>query len=457
MIQSLVRCNLLLIATAAFAQSMTPSIEAAPMKQALIGKIAYTEGNWQTANTALFQLAQQQELDTPTYLQLFATALSMGQEKELLALSQSRQYQSPLYQKSQVILQLYLNQNVASAQWQLLDKKDWVAFFARIPSQHRLSFLEKVYQPEMINAPSARAFMIEMLFVIGLSDEALELSLFPVEHANTDLVHTYAQLFPAGLSPNLLAPLCQNASSDVRYTLAHTLMQLQEEQQLHSEVDKMLRLTPWSLEQRFSLARTAIACGHSAAVWAHWEKSDFLEGQQLLLQMGQCCYDEDWEALNNLLSAYHDKNDDFYLYYKAQLLAHNGEVERAIWAIDRIAHQELKIEAMALKTEIMIKENPAQAMVWAKQLVDAQTWGPRELGVLQAKLMFHMGYEHEARALLEQLVEQEMGYAPAIKLLSEYYLQQENGVEKAAKLMEKYHFKEDKAARLLQQRAMRAL
>lgn len=461
MIQSLVRGNLLLVATLAFAHTPTTAPELDAIKQALIGKIAYNQGSWQTASHAFFQLADTAPLDASTYLQLFSVALAEGNEEQLLALSHTKiDPKDPsfgLYQKGAVILQLYLNQNIAQEKWDLLSKSDWVSFFARIPAKQRLSFLETIYQPDMVCSASARAFMIEMLFMIGLSQEALDLALFSISQPNTDLVQTYAQVFPAGLSPILLAPLCEKASSDLQYSLILSLMELQADRPLHEKAVAMLSRAPWSLEQRFSIARTAIATGHSSVLWESWSKQSFLASQSVILQMEQCCYDGNWQQLAQLLASYPDKNDDYFLYYNAQLFGSFGDIQRALWAFDRIKNPELVSQASEIKTCLMIKDNPAQAMVWAKELVDSQKWGPRELGVLQAQLMYERGYHGEAVNLLEQLVEQEMGYTPALRLLSEYYLKSDGGSEKALQLIKKYDLKEGKTTRFLQQNSTRNL
>lgn len=461
MIQSLVRGNLLLVATLVFAHTPTTAPELDSIKQALIGKIAYNQGSWQTASTAFFQLAHADSLDTATYLQLFSVALAEGKEEQLLALSQIKTDTNDpsfvLYQKGAVILQLYLHQNIAQEKWDLLSKSDWVSFFSRIPAKQRLSFLETIYQPDMVYSASARAFMIEMLFMIGLSQEALDLALFPINQPNSDLIQTYAQVFPAGLSPILLAPLCEKATSELQYSLVLSLMELQADRPLHEKAVGMLRTAPWSLEQRFAIARTAIATGHSAVLWESWAKQSFLPSQSAILQMEQCCYDEDWKKLGQILASYPDKNDDYFLYYNAQLFGSSGDIQRALWAFDRIKNPELVSQASEIKTRLMIKDNPAQAMAWAKELIDSQKWGPRELGVLQAQLMYERGYHLEAVSLLEQLVEQEMGYTPALRLLSEYYLKSDGGSQKALQLIEKYHLKEGKTTRLLQQKASRDL
>lgn len=452
MFQSLVRCPLMLFASILVAYAPQPSTPQQPLKQALIGKMAYNQGTTQQSCAALMQLAHQTELDETTYLQLFDVALSQGQEQQLLQISLAP-HNGPsgsLYQKGAVVLQLYLSQNIAPQQWDLLSKQDWVAFFARLPAEKRLMFLENMYRPEMVPSASARAFMIEMLMVIGLSQEALDLALFPIEKPNDDLIVTYYQTFPAGVAPLILAPLGANSQTDVQYRWAQCVMRLQADRPLRAEVARVLQDGAWSPEQRFSLARCAIASGQSTILWQQWHITDFDEQQQLLLQMEQCCYEEQWEQLGILLAQY-SCQDDSFLYYKGCWYGACGDVQRAVWSFDRINDPELQIQAASFKIHLIAGHNPTQAMIWAKELIQAQTWGPRELGVLQANLMYELGYLSEAVSFLEQLVEQEMGYTPAINLLVEYYLETPEGVLKAQQVVERYEIIQGKAARLLKQ------
>lgn len=455
MFHYIARSSLLLLASSAIAQDLAHHKPSEPLKDALIGKIAYAAGEQDAAAKALFRLATTTALDEKTYLQLFELALKQGQEQELLELSQ--QYDSgesdPVYQKGVAVLQLYLGQNLNSREWDYLSKNDWVTFFSRIPAQQRLAFLDQVYQPAMLESASAKAFMIEMLQLIGLTQEALDLAQHPIQRPNQDLLRTYAQHFPAGVSSKLIASLSITNDTDFSYQWARYVLELHADQPLAADLPKILSNNDWDQQQRFNIACYAISHGHSPILWSVWSFSDFSEQQRLVLHMTQLCYDEDWITLEAMLQQY-PQQDDHYLYYQGHVYGHRDDIQRAVWSFERIVDPQLRIQAQAHQAHLVVSHNPTAAMLLAKQLLQEQVWGQRELGVLQAQIMHQLGYTQEAVAFLEKLVEEEKGYAPAIHLLAQYYLKTEQGLPKAQSLLKRYKINQGKSVRLLKKHGL---
>ncbi|NBV27736.1 hypothetical protein EBS02_01785, partial [bacterium] len=159
------------------------------MSQALTGKLAYMEGNYQAAESSLVKVLWAQP-DKVLYLHYIQSTLNNRNTDEVFPLTEHliKETNDSFYRKGLVFLKTRYEQLPGQADLDLLSKDDWYEFFSLLPAQDRIIFLEKLYKPEMIGSSSTRSFIAEIFLLLDLHQEAADLILFPTENLNSDLI-----------------------------------------------------------------------------------------------------------------------------------------------------------------------------------------------------------------------------------------------------------------------------
>jgi len=409
------------------------------MSQALTGKLAYMEGNYQAAESSLVKVLWAQP-DKVLYLHYIQSTLNNRNTDEVFPLTEHliKETNDSFYRKGLVFLKTRYEQLPGQADLDLLSKDDWYEFFSLLPAQDRIIFLEKLYKPEMIGSSSTRSFIAEIFLLLDLHQEAADLILFPTENLNSDLIEAAQRI----LTINQQRAFFKEYGDKVN---------TQYQQDWLQAVALCYNRTPIPIDlQKKFLTRHA----HAGVVASLIHSGQFFLAQAILEKEWISSKDKalfaieikierfELQEAQDDLKNYRPKSSDGYKLALAKYHYKTQEYEKSFQALADISDPEKAKEALLLRAKILLKVEPKGALMMLGHFQQKRLYPQSDLAFMQAIALMKLGYSTQAIALLERLYAQDPGYSKGAIVLAQLYLTQSNDPHTAQKILTQ-HFDQD--------------
>jgi hypothetical protein len=419
--KNILLCCLTLVSSATVAAQETQRAQHL-MSDALTGKLAYLEGNYQIAHAPILAVLRERANRT-LYLQYVKSALHQNTTDDLFSITNDLSNRSDdiTYKKMNVALEVRYKTLPLCSDLDLLSKNDWYEFFSLLPPEDRIVFLEKIYQPAMVGSSSTRAFMAELLMMLDLHKEASLLLMMSTKHLNADLIDTGQKILSIQDQRKFLIEYQFVVPSEDRQLWLEALAAVYQHTAIPPSLVQCFLKDTQSPEviksliegRQFELATTLV---HQVS----------LSGaqQQLFLIKLQLERFELKEAEQSL-KQYHPKSLDGYKMILADYHYKKHEYEKALNDLEFIEDSAVAKEALLLRTKILLKIDPKAALMVLSHLQQRGLYPKRDLCFLQAIALSSMGHQPQAITLLERIHQDEPQDLKIIVLLAELYLHYE--------------------------------
>jgi tetratricopeptide (TPR) repeat protein len=385
------------------------------MSEALKGKIAYMQGNYQAAYTPLLKVLLEQP-DQNSYLQYFHSTLHTQAHEELYETTKHlvNHHEDLLYRKARVVLDVRYHALPPTEELDLLSKDDWYQFFSMIPNNDRLVFLEKLYQPAMVHSSSTRAFMAEILNLLELRQESVYILSLPTHHLNRDLINTSQHLLSIRQLEDFLMTNQESVKIEDQESWFLAITELYKNRSMPENVKKKFI----SIQPTPTLAEALISNNQFdlAKIFIKGMKEERLFIIQLELVQHHL------KRAEHDLKNYKPKNSSRYQLVMAEYHYQVQHYPQALEALNSIEDQNLFKQKLILQTKILLKTDPKTALRLVTQLQQKGLYLPREAIFYQALALSELGYQPQAILMLERLHEHEPDYIQGTLALANLYL-----------------------------------
>jgi len=409
------------------------------MSHALTGKLAYIEGNYQVAESSLVKVLWAQP-DKVLYLHYIQSTLTNGKTDEVFPLTEHliKQTNDSFYRKGLVFLKTRYAQLPGQADLDLLSKDDWYEFFSLLPTQDRITFLEKIYQPEMIASSSTRSFIAELFLLLDLHKEAADLVMFPTENLNSDLIHTAQKILTVNQQKAFFKEYADKVNTQCQQDWLQAVAICYDRTPI-----------PMDLQKKFlnnhadsGVVESLINSGQFFLAQEILEKEWISSRDKGLFAIQIKIERFELQEAQDELKKYRPKSSDGYKLALAKYHYKTQEYEKAFHVLADISDPEKAKEALLLRAKILLKVEPRGALMMLGNFQQKRLYPQSDLAFMQAIALMKLGYSSQALELLERLYAQDPGYSKGAIVLAQLYLTHNKDPQRAQKILTQ-HFDQE--------------